>query len=78
MIVVACLEAVALIAVVWMLLHTHAAEQKAWTVERRELLERIQRPEHIPLHLPEAFAFPEQESDEFDKVGSIHFDPEAV
>jgi hypothetical protein len=78
MIAAVCLEAVALVAVVWMLVRSHAADQRAWVEERRELLERIQRPERIPAHLPEAYEIPEFQPDDFDMVGTIsHLDTEA-
>lgn len=76
MVVVAGLEAVALVAVVFLLLRHFAASERAWADERRELLNRVQRPDHIPLPSTEQFVFPEQEDDELNKVGTIAPPPE--
>lgn len=41
--------------------------------ERRELLERIQRPERIPLAEVPGFVLPEAEPDEYELVGSVSY-----
>lgn len=76
MTIVACLLAAALVAVVWLLLLHHSGAEKAWTLERRELLTRIQAPERIPMDSPVEFAVPEPEPDEMDKVGTIAYEQE--
>ena len=53
-------------------------EQRAWTVERRELLNRVQRPEVTPFTPVEAFAYPEAEADGIEEVGTVKFDDEAL
>lgn len=76
MILLACIEAVALVAVVIYLTRQHAEQAAAWYVERRELLNRIQRPEHVPVAgslVP--FEWPEDQPDEIELVGTIR-DPE--
>jgi hypothetical protein len=65
------LEAVALVAVVLLFLRRQHATEAATTVERRELLTRIQRPELIPVGHNQAFDIPDPEPDEFDMVGEI-------
>ncbi len=72
MTVIACLEAVAVIAVVFLFLRHQSRQEQAWTLERRELLTRIQRPEMIPIPAAEPFQFDEREPDEFDLVGTIN------
>lgn len=47
-----------------------AAERREWASERRELLNRIQRPEWLPV-VSEGFEAPEVEMDEFNLVGVI-------
>jgi uncharacterized protein (DUF362 family) len=72
MIIVASLEAVALVAIVVLMLRHQAASEVAWTAERRELLTRIQRPEHVPTAQTPAFEWPvDDESDEIELVGTI-------
>ena len=62
----------AVILMVWiLLLRDHRQQQAAWTVERRELLNRIQRPEMIPASTFEAFEVPEPEPDFSHLVGTI-------
>lgn len=65
------LETVAIAAIVYMFLRDRKQAEQAWTVERRELLERIQRPERVPVLEAQPFAFPELPEDDFDKVGTI-------
>lgn len=50
--------------------YTFHQERKEWSLERRELLNRVQRPEWIPVS-QEAFVAPEPETDEFNLVGVI-------
>lgn len=69
--------AVALLASVWLLLlieRMHDGERTAWAAERRELLERIQRPDRIPAAPRTDFVVPEREPDEWGKVGSVEID----
>jgi hypothetical protein len=45
-------------------------------VERRELYERIQRPERIPASVgPAEYVAPEQQPDEWNLVGTINHEP---
>jgi hypothetical protein len=50
--------------------YTFATERREWASERRELLNRIQRPEWLPV-ASEGFVTPEPEPDEFNLVGVI-------
>ena len=76
MTIVACLEAIALVALTWVLLR-HFREQTAqWAVERRELLNRIQRPDHIPVAAHPDFVMPELEPDDIGLVGTITYEEE--
>lgn len=81
MIFIAAIEAAALLAtlvalvlIVRMLLASHREAEAAWTVERRELVNRVQAPERIPVALPEGMDFPEPEVDEMAMVGQIVYD----
>lgn len=70
--------AAALVMVVRTLSAQHATAERAWADERRELLNRIQVPHHIPV-APQHFA-PQQDDeppDEWNMVGTIRNDPEA-
>lgn len=49
---------------------TFRQERSEWLVERRELLNRVQRPEWTPA-LDRPFVTPEPEPDEFNLVGVI-------
>lgn len=78
MVIVASLEAIVLVAIVYLLLRErradHAAlavERRSWGAERRELLNRVQRPERIPVD--PIFDYPETEEvvDEIGLVGAI-------
>ena len=51
--------------------YTIALERREWVSERRELLNRIQRPEVLPVVSERDFVIPEVEPDEFDMIGSI-------
>jgi hypothetical protein len=48
-------------------------ERHEWAQERRELLERIQRPQHIPITVTEPLVLPEEPADEIDLVGTINY-----
>lgn len=50
--------------------------EKAWTQERRELLERIQRPERPPVEPATPFDIPEQPQDEWNLVNTISYEPQ--
>ena len=50
--------------------YSFATERREWTSERRELLNRIQRPEWLPV-ASEGFEMPEPEPDEFNMIGTI-------
>ena len=71
MTIVAALLAAALVAVVWLLLRHQQHAERAWEAERRELLNRIQRPEQIPLPDAPDFVLPEPEDDESALVGTV-------
>ena len=51
--------------------YTISLERREWASERRELLNRIQRPELLPIAPERDFVIPEVEPDEFDMIGSI-------
>lgn len=67
-------------AIVLIIRQQHTAYLKAsqsWTEERRELLNRIQAPDRIPFRAEEQpVEVPLREPDDWNKVGSIHIDPE--
>lgn len=71
---------VATLIVLCLVVRAHEAAQAQWFLERRELLNRIQAPQHIPLTAPEDFVVPETEDDDSNLVGTIRFpdDPEKV
>lgn len=73
MIVVTVALAIALVAVVWLFLAEQRSTQAQTNAERSELLNRIQRPEHItPAADFPSWQFPEdQEPDELSLVGTI-------
>lgn len=54
----------------------HVKEREAWTEERRELLNRIQRPEVVQAGPVADFPTPDVEQDELGLVGSIVHDPD--
>ena len=82
MTIIACLEAVALVAVVVLFLRSRASsdaqtaiERESWAAERRELLNRVQRPEILPL-VPADFKVPEpSEQDDSHLVGAVLEEP---
>lgn len=76
MIIVACLEAAALVAVVHLLLRHHTQSETAWTAERRELVSRIQAPDRIPIRETAEMVIPEREEDEWATVGRVDIDPD--
>lgn len=76
MTIIAIILAASLVAIVGLFLHHIAALERAWTVERRELLTRIQRPELVPLPRSEPVALPDPEPDERDLVGTVAFIPD--
>lgn len=69
--IVAVLEAVALVATVALFLRHIAALERAWTVERGELLNRIQRPEYTPTQQAEPLVLPDPEPDYSELVGTV-------
>ena len=60
--------------IVRMLTEAQGQLEASWVQERRELLERIQRPEHPPITSGARFEAPEQEPDEWNLVGTISYD----
>lgn len=77
MTVVASLEALAIVAIVFLLLRSHSSQATAWALERRELLNRVQRPEVLPFASASQYVLPEPEVDELERVGTITYqDPE--
>jgi hypothetical protein len=75
--IVAAIEAVALVAVVYLMLRHQRVSESAWTEERRELVNRIQAPERLPIAPQPTFEMPEFEPDEMHLVGTIGDVPEA-
>lgn len=73
--VVAAVAMLALAAALVLLQRSHREAQAQWALERRELLNRIQRPEIIPT-APVAFEVPEREDDEWNKVGTVEISDE--
>lgn len=51
--------------------HRHAQAQAAWVTERRELVNRVQAPQHVPQGPVTEFVVPELEPDEIGEVGTI-------
>ena len=47
------------------------AREQAWVEERRELLNRVQAPERIPLPASIPFEIPEHEPDEYGLVNQV-------
>jgi hypothetical protein len=76
MTVVAALALVALVAAIALFSRDRDRSEARWTLERRELLNRIQRPEMVPLPTAEGFVVPERLPDEWAQVGQIDIDPE--
>lgn len=78
MTVVASIEALAIVVCVALLLRYQAAQATAWALERRELLNRIQRPEMLPFAAAPQYVLPEPEVDDLELVGTIaYLEPEA-
>lgn len=55
----------------------HQDAQAQWQLERRELLNRVQRPEQLPQVRGPILEMPPPEPDEYDLVGTIRTDLEA-
>lgn len=51
--------------------YTILVERREWACERRELLNRVQAPERLPLLSERDFVIPEPELDEFNLVGVV-------
>lgn len=64
----------ALVLVVRLLLQRITTAETAVADERRELLNRIQRPDVLPIASSTPFVVPEQEPDDIGEVGEITFD----
>lgn len=47
-----------------------------WAEERRELLNRIQRPEMVPQRVSDPLTLPDPEPDEIELVGTHFYDPD--
>lgn len=71
MTIVAAIEAVTIVVVVFLMLRHQGAQERLWGEERRELLNRVQRPDYAPQTVAESFAFPDPEPDELALVGTI-------
>jgi len=73
MTVVAAIEAVALVAVVFLFLHHLRRVERDNTIERQTLADRIQRPELLPVReAPPYREPPPREDDGMSLVGKIH------
>lgn len=69
--VVVAVEVIVFAIVVYLIARVHTEAQEAWIVERRELLNRIQHPEHVP-HVPvEGYEIPDREPDGWNQVGTV-------
>jgi hypothetical protein len=69
----AAVFAIALVVVVHLLLRTHREAEAVYMAERRELLNRIQRPDYLPAANPvdlERFQLPD-EPDEIELINTI-------
>ena len=71
MTVIACVETVALVVAVFLVFRLNAD----YVEERRELLNRIQHPEIVPVKPAANYVVPEQEPDGWNEIGAIEFDP---
>lgn len=67
---------VALVVIVRALTGAYRASEGHWAEERRELLNRIQAPERLPVSAPATWASPDDEPDDFALVGTIQIDEE--
>lgn len=76
MILLACVEAVAIVATAFLCLRHISRLEDAWSDERRELLTRIQHPEIVPVKAADDYKIPEQIPDEWNLVGEITHDPD--
>jgi hypothetical protein len=73
--IVALQTLVLVLAVRWFVTAQAEAEAR-WSLERRELLNRIQRPEAVPLHPVANFQAPDTEPDDIELVGTIAYPDE--
>jgi hypothetical protein len=62
------------ITLLWVQGRNHSSAQEEWLEERRELLNRIQHPEVMPMAPVSDFKAPERPPDEWTKVGTIEID----
>jgi hypothetical protein len=74
MILLAVIEAICLVVVVLAFLWDRRQTERAWVAERRELLNRVQFPDRMPVQAPVEFKVPELEPDEIDLVGTIKYE----
>lgn len=51
--------------------HQHTTAEAAWVAERRELVNRVQAPQHVPHGPVTGFVVPDVEPDGIDEVGTI-------
>ena len=79
LIAIACLTLLGLGLIVLLVQQSreHQEAQAQWALERRQLCDRIQRPEQPLPAPPRQVALPDPEPDEYDLVGTVRFDPEA-
>lgn len=73
---IAVIEAVALVVVVLAFLWDRRQTEDKWAAERRELLNRVQFPDRMPVEAPADFRVPELEPDELNLVGTIRYEDE--
>lgn len=71
MIAVAAGGLCAMFVVILVLVRSAQAAEARWASERRELLNRIQRPEYIPRDTSQVYEIPERDPDEWAKVGTV-------
>lgn len=60
-------------ALLYMVLKIVDEERRSWAAERRELLNRIQAPERIPVEVPVDWTPPEEEPDDTALVGTTAY-----
>lgn len=68
-----CVALFVLVAALWVALNRHHQAERDWARERRELINRIQRPEYLPTMVdPDHFTLStDEEPDEIDLIGTI-------
>lgn len=71
-----CVEAAVIVAAVFLCLRHISQLEASWADERRELLNRIQRPEIVPVKPTEGYVIPDQEPDGWNDIGEIVYDPD--